>query len=655
MVAVAGLLSSCETRQEIALRELNRRGIEASGSTLIEAVTRGDRTTVAMLLAAGVYVEQRDAAGRTPLRIAVEQKDLDSCRLLVDNQANVNIPLPDGSSLLGVAVEQENIPLIKLLIEAGAKADAPMPGGEAILPWAVRRGNAMLVQTLMATQPDPHLKDKEGNPLLHIAMETDHRSLVETLLKEGADPGAVNARGETTLHLAIRNGWYDLIPALAKAGADPNFPAPAGPSPLSQAVIDGKTDLVALLLKSGADPNYRHPFPEKEREEIFSRTPLELAFLSPDQRVFQVFLDHKVRFDPERANAWLWGAFQDRNLTLARMLLARGASLKTTSDGWLPIEAAVIRDDPDFVKLFSDYGSPAGRSLHLAISKGSPRMVELLLAFGADPDVTHPPFTDRPLTIAIRRRDDALAAALVSGGAGLEYRLAEGQSPLHLAVAKGCPKTVRLLLMAGADPNTPFQLPAKAEFVRQVRPGIMRWCLKSDRNVTLLMLAIDSGNTAVTRALLDAGAKTQVWTRISSLWPINFASRRGDVKMMRLILGRDPQREERHIVIAISEQRARMFDSEGTEIFNTKVSTGKKGYDTPTGEYVITNKYRDWTSTLYHASMPYFQRLSCSDFGLHAGVVPGYPASHGCIRVPAANAAKLFSMTQAGDRVRIIP
>ena len=53
--------------------------------------------------------------------------------------------------------------------------------------------------------------------------------------------------------------------------------------------------------------------------------------------------------------------------------------------------------------------------------------------------------------------------------------------------------------------------------------------------------------------------------------------------------------------------------------------------------------------------MPYFQRLSCSDFGLHQGNVPGYPASHGCIRVPEGNAAKLFAMTEAGDRVRILP
>jgi lipoprotein-anchoring transpeptidase ErfK/SrfK len=125
--------------------------------------------------------------------------------------------------------------------------------------------------------------------------------------------------------------------------------------------------------------------------------------------------------------------------------------------------------------------------------------------------------------------------------------------------------------------------------------------------------------------------------------------------MMRFFLGREPDREERVIEIRLSEQKARMYDAAGNEIFVTKVSTGRKGYATPTGEYVITNKYRNWTSTLYDASMPYFQRFSCGDFGLHQGNVPGYPASHGCIRVPAGTAAKLFSMTQTGDRVVILP
>ena len=87
---------------------------------------------------------------------------------------------------------------------------------------------------------------------------------------------------------------------------------------------------------------------------------------------------------------------------------------------------------------------------------------------------------------------------------------------------------------------------------------------------------------------------------------------------------------------------------------SSRVSTGKKGYSTPSGEYVITNKHRHWTSTLYDASMPYFMRLNCGAFGLHqSDSVPSYPASHGCIRMPWKEVKAWFSICEVGDRVTI--
>jgi hypothetical protein len=168
------------------------------------------------------------------------------------------------------------------------------------------------------------------------------------------------------------------------------------------------------------------------------------------------------------------------------------------------------------------------------------------------------------------------------------------------------------------------------------------------------MVAADSGNVALAQHLIKAGAKIETRTAQTKMWPIDFACRNEDVKMARLLLGKNPHQEERRIEIRLSEQRAWLFDGEGKEILNTKVSTGRKGFDTPKGVFVITGKSRDWTSTLYHASMPYFQRLSCRDFGLHQGVVPGHAASHGCIRLPSGTAAKLFKIMQEGDRVEII-
>ena len=113
-------------------------------------------------------------------------------------------------------------------------------------------------------------------------------------------------------------------------------------------------------------------------------------------------------------------------------------------------------------------------------------------------------------------------------------------------------------------------------------------------------------------------------------------------------------RSELWIRVDLSEQRAYVFKGE-EEILNTGVSTGKSGYHTRTGKFVITNKDRDWKSTIYESSVPYFQRLSASDFGFHVGHVASYPASHGCIRMTPAAARTLFEMTQVGDYVEIVP
>ncbi|MES2660259.1 MAG: ankyrin repeat domain-containing protein [Verrucomicrobiota bacterium] len=647
LLLVAGLLVSCDTPQKRGLRELSKRGIVPSGQALLQAVTEHDPQRAGWLVDVGVHTEQCDAHGKTPMRIALENRDVRSVFKLLDAKANVNAATADKVSVLGIAVELGETAIVEKLLTAGARTDGLMPDGEKILPWAIREGRLTFVRAMMKSGADPHLKDRLGNPLLHVAMEVKRRNLTDALIELGADPGATNAAGETTIQMAFRNGWLDAAPKLAAAGADPNATGVDGFTLLDRAVSSENTDQIALLLKIGADPNHRHPSGN-------SPTPLERAFTADTPELFQVFLDHGAKPPGGSWNEWLWKAFEKQDHEAARVLLANGARA-TDRGGLRMVEAAALARDAGLVKLLTDFGNPAGNALYHSAVRGDLEITGLLVACGVPVNVTRIPSLDTPLSAAIRRKHDKVAAFLLQNGADFSLRLPEGQTPLHLAIATGCHRTVKELLDAGADPNTPFDLPVSPAFLKSVRPGVLRWVLKYDRNVTPLMLASDSGVIQSARHLMRAGAKGDVRTRSTNIWPINFASRRNDVKMMRLFLGRDPLNEERRIEIRLSEQRARVFDAMGNEIFTTKVSTGKKGHDTPTGEYVITNKYRDWQSTLYHASMPYFQRLSCGDFGLHQGNVPNYPASHGCIRVPAGNAQKLFTMTQSGDRVNIIP
>lgn len=105
------------------------------------------------------------------------------------------------------------------------------------------------------------------------------------------------------------------------------------------------------------------------------------------------------------------------------------------------------------------------------------------------------------------------------------------------------------------------------------------------------------------------------------------------------------------LVISLSEQKVDVY--RGTELLDTApVSTGKKGLDTPAGVYSILQKRKFHRSNIYSAApMPFMQRITWSGIALHAGRLPGYPASHGCIRMPAKFAKKLFSMTEVGADV----
>ena len=107
------------------------------------------------------------------------------------------------------------------------------------------------------------------------------------------------------------------------------------------------------------------------------------------------------------------------------------------------------------------------------------------------------------------------------------------------------------------------------------------------------------------------------------------------------------------IVISIPDQKAYVYRGE-TLIAASTVSTGKDGKDTPLGTFTILQKSEKHKSNLYDsAPMPFMQRLTWDGVAIHAGMNPGFPASHGCIRVPTEFAKKLFAVTSKGTPVLV--
>ena len=128
---------------------------------------------------------------------------------------------------------------------------------------------------------------------------------------------------------------------------------------------------------------------------------------------------------------------------------------------------------------------------------------------------------------------------------------------------------------------------------------------------------------------------------------------------------RTAQREDRFVpnhapgtpllaVVGLAEQRISIYDAKG-KIMESPVSSGQTGFETPAGIYSIVQKEEEHHSNLYDdASMPFMERITWTGMALHAGVLPGYAASHGCVRLPHDFAERLYDVTNMGMRVVVV-
>ncbi|MBV8837743.1 MAG: L,D-transpeptidase family protein, partial [Alphaproteobacteria bacterium] len=108
-------------------------------------------------------------------------------------------------------------------------------------------------------------------------------------------------------------------------------------------------------------------------------------------------------------------------------------------------------------------------------------------------------------------------------------------------------------------------------------------------------------------------------------------------------------------IVSLRSQSITVYDANGW-IARAPVSSGERGRETPSGVFSVIQKDADHHSNLYDdAFMPHMQRLTWSGIALHGGPLPGYPASHGCVRMPYDFAERLFDMTELGLRVVVAP
>lgn len=368
----------------------------------------------------------------------------------------------DDISPLSFACLHYQPKIMKLLIENGADESVFLNETKILLQESCAEREFTQVRNLLKLGVNPNVSNGIENPLL-TCVRIQHVELVRLLLEYGANPNLANCLEEARL---IQN--VDILRLLLLNGAYPQ-------TCLSQACESGQFEIVELLLQFQANPNI------SGNERL---TPLEFACRSGNVAIVELLLDYGA--DPRLGLPLSFGLIQG-SFEITQLLLSRGANVNDrNSEGQTPLELAVssknipcirillesgaeftsksiieaiLTRSPQICRLILDrrpelnFYSNRGSSLSLTISIGSFQMVQMLLEFGADPNLASPEENETPLILAVKLSNGDIVDLLLQFGAHINvFDRAENRALDYAVMLKNVPM-ILMLLNAGAYPD----------------------------------------------------------------------------------------------------------------------------------------------------------------------------------------------------------
>ncbi len=533
---------AAETARESQLRALSRveeggRGFTADD--LSQAISNGDTVRVEAFLEAGWGPDR-------PLRLS-------------------------GTRPLEQAIGSRQPAVVRLLLAQGAAVNAPNPAGDTPLMVCARLGSVEVARALLEAGAEVDRVNRQGRTAVHAAVpNSDGAAVLRLLLDRGADGGRPDADGTTPLMEAAQWGRLPALQALlAHAGPDglarrDRWRQTALKRSLSN--VAAQTPVARLLLAAGADPVAGGG----------GKTDLEWAWemgspASPDLE--QAALQ---RFRPETGGLLGPAILHDR-MEFAAALLATGESTARLTPAERLFLAAATGDTAALQaaragqNLLSVEGFRGERLLERAARRGRPEVVRLLLddwlrRFAGG---TNPPrrWSCPALLAAAEGGDPRVVGMLLAAGADPNIRNFQGYRPLHLAARQGRLEAARLLLAGGAEADAPnngqetaLVLAARAGDARLVR-ALLAAGAKADgpphSDATPLLAAVEAGRVEAARALVRAGANPYLAHGQGGQTAALAAALRGDPRLLAAVA---PACRRRMLETALAENRRRYQD-----------------------------------------------------------------------------------------------
>lgn len=526
---------------------------------------------------------------------------------------------------------------------------------------ATSDGDLTTLTILSRAELDFRKADSKGRTPLHLAIQNKHLKLLPQLRENGYDLNARDNEGNSALSLLLDQGQYEVATQLIREGASPDYLLPNNELALPGYHKTQRINDVAFLLNHGANPDSTSDDGQSTLALALKAGHAELAC-----QLLEKGASATTLINNEPALTMILQQHENWNLTLEQTnqiitsFIEKGADPEQAdSRGQRPIQIALKNNLHAPLKTLFPEINNVQNTLWLAIENNNLDAAEALLHKGANVEEIGP-HNETPLIHALRHDNAPLLNILLSAKADPNQFAPQGQRALFYTLALKNEHSTSALLSHENSPELDIimESPVSEEF-RDLfdRKGLYDWYCRNETGLTPLMTSVMLRNLPVTEQLLAFGEEkvSRYKGTKKGVYAIQMAAANADVKMQQLLIGVSYEDEDqvRNFIIDLSEQKVTYYKN-GKVTKTSRISSGKSGFRTPTGKYVITDRTRHKKSNIYDSSpMPYFQRFSCKAIGFHEGNTYSRFASHGCIRLPLSTAKYFWQEAKIGDRVTI--
>ncbi|TQN66287.1 Ankyrin-2, partial [Colletotrichum shisoi] len=433
------------------------------------AVTHGRRSFAEFLVRQGAELNVPNVDRRTALHKAIMAGDGDLIDVILTS-GGLNLELEDseGYTCLRWAARYGQLRTVEALLRSGADVDAADKDGYTALRWAMKYNRSTTAWLLIQARADVNKPDNQGTQPLHAAVQSccggpdgdgskASMNLLWLLLENKANVNAQAGKlGQTPLHLAAVGGSSSVVWLLLENGADPRRPDSKNRTALHRAITSKNAAVCRTLLQRDGDYLVH-------AVDQHGLTPLHVAALGGSSAIVGLLLENGAdlrRVDSNRRTA-LHCAIQGEHAEVCSALVQRGGGflvLAVDDEKRSPLHHAASWGSPAIVGALLDHRAPIDSqdskgltALHVAVSHGYEKVVELLLQRGAG---THIGVAKRKRTamhIAATMGHLEIVETLLRHGAVLDARDSRGETPLHLADAHGHRMVKKFLVKHGAD------------------------------------------------------------------------------------------------------------------------------------------------------------------------------------------------------------